>query len=38
VVGGDVVSDAIGFFSAFDGMEQGFRDRAAAPPGWTGVW
>jgi len=30
VVGGDVVSDAIGFFSAFDGMEQGFRDRAAA--------
>lgn len=30
VVGGDVVSDAIAFFSAFDGMEQGFRDRAAA--------
>ena len=29
VVGGDVVSDAIAFFSAFDGMEQGFRDRAA---------
>jgi anion-transporting ArsA/GET3 family ATPase len=30
VVGGDVVSDAIAFFSAFDGMEAGFRDRAAA--------
>jgi len=30
VVGGDVVSDAIAFFTAFDGMEQGFRDRAEA--------
>jgi anion-transporting ArsA/GET3 family ATPase len=30
VVGGDVVGDAIAFFSAFDGMEAGFRDRAAA--------
>ena len=30
VVGGDVVRDAIAFFSAFDGMEAGFRDRAAA--------
>ncbi|MGZ4711182.1 MAG: ArsA family ATPase, partial [Acidimicrobiales bacterium] len=30
VVGGDVISDAIAFFSAFDGMEAGFRDRAAA--------
>jgi anion-transporting ArsA/GET3 family ATPase len=30
VVGGDVVADAIAFFSAFDGMEAGFRDRAAA--------
>ncbi len=30
VVGGDVVRDAIAFFSAFDGMEMGFRDRAAA--------
>ncbi len=30
VVGGDVVRDAIAFFSAFDGMESGFRDRAAA--------
>ncbi len=30
VVGGDVVRDAIAFFSAFDGMETGFRDRAAA--------
>ena len=30
VVGGDVVSDAIAFFAAFDGMEAGFRDRAAA--------
>jgi anion-transporting ArsA/GET3 family ATPase len=29
VVGGDVVRDAITFFQAFDGMEQGFRDRAA---------
>jgi anion-transporting ArsA/GET3 family ATPase len=30
VVGGDVVKDAIAFFSAFEGMEAGFRDRAAA--------
>jgi anion-transporting ArsA/GET3 family ATPase len=29
VVGGEVVGDAIAFFNAFDGMEQGFRDRAA---------
>jgi anion-transporting ArsA/GET3 family ATPase len=29
VVGGDVVRDAITFFQAFDGMEQGFRDRAS---------
>ncbi|MGH9076319.1 MAG: ArsA family ATPase [Acidimicrobiales bacterium] len=28
VVGSDVVSDAVGFFEAFEGMEQGFRDRA----------
>jgi anion-transporting ArsA/GET3 family ATPase len=28
VVGSDVVKDAVDFFSAFDGMEQGFRDRA----------
>jgi anion-transporting ArsA/GET3 family ATPase len=28
VVGGDVVRDAITFFQAFDGMEQGFRERA----------
>ena len=28
VVGGAVVSDAIAFFTAFEGMEQGFRDRA----------
>jgi anion-transporting ArsA/GET3 family ATPase len=30
VVGGDVVRDAIAFFSSFDGMEAGFRDRAAS--------
>ncbi len=30
VVGGEVVRDAMAFFSAFDGMEEGFRDRAAA--------
>jgi len=30
VVGGEVVHDAVAFFSAFDGMEQGFRDRAQA--------
>ena len=29
VVGGEVVNDAITFFTAFDGMERGFRDRAA---------
>ena len=29
VVGGAVVSDAIAFFEAFEGMEQGFRDRAS---------
>jgi anion-transporting ArsA/GET3 family ATPase len=28
VVGGDVIKDAIGFFQAFDGMEQGFKERA----------
>jgi anion-transporting ArsA/GET3 family ATPase len=30
VVGGSVVDDAIEFFAAFDGMEEGFRDRAVA--------
>jgi anion-transporting ArsA/GET3 family ATPase len=30
VVGGEVVADAVAFFQAFEGMEQGFRDRAAA--------
>ncbi len=30
VVGADVIDDAIAFFQAFEGMEQGFRDRAAA--------
>ena len=29
VVGADVLADAIAFFQAFDGMEAGFRDRAA---------
>lgn len=29
VVGGDVLGDAIAFFQAFDGMEKGFRARAA---------
>jgi len=29
VVGGDVVTDAVTFFQAFDGMEEGFRQRAA---------
>lgn len=29
VVGGDVFDDAIAFFQAFDGMEEGFRDRAS---------
>ena len=28
VVGADVIDDAIAFFQAFDGMEQGFKDRA----------
>jgi anion-transporting ArsA/GET3 family ATPase len=28
VVGGEVVTDAVTFFQAFDGMEQGFRQRA----------
>lgn len=28
VVGGEVVADAVTFFQAFDGMEQGFKDRA----------
>jgi anion-transporting ArsA/GET3 family ATPase len=28
VVGGDVVQDAVQFFQAFDGMEQGFKHRA----------
>lgn len=28
VIGGDVVSDAVEFFRAFDGMEAGFRSRA----------
>jgi anion-transporting ArsA/GET3 family ATPase len=28
VVGGDVIRDAIAFFQAFDGMEQGFKERA----------
>ncbi|HLI25390.1 MAG TPA: ArsA-related P-loop ATPase, partial [Acidimicrobiales bacterium] len=30
VVGGEVVGDAVTFFEAFEGMEQGFRDRAQA--------
>ena len=29
VVGGAVVADTMAFFAAFEGMEQGFRDRAA---------
>jgi anion-transporting ArsA/GET3 family ATPase len=29
VVGGSVLDDALAFFTAFEGMEQGFRDRAA---------
>ncbi len=29
VVGGAMVADAVAFFEAFEGMEQGFRDRAA---------
>ena len=30
VVGGEVIDDALAFFSAFDGMEEGFRERSAA--------
>lgn len=30
VVGGEVVADAVAFFQAFEGMEEGFRRRAAA--------
>lgn len=30
VVGGQVIADAVAFFQAFDGMEAGFRARAAA--------
>lgn len=30
VVGGEVVSDVLAFFTAFEGMEQGFRERAKA--------
>jgi anion-transporting ArsA/GET3 family ATPase len=30
VAGKEIVEDTIAFFQAFDGMEQGFRDRAAA--------
>ena len=30
VVGTEVVKDAVAFFNAFEGMEQGFRERAAA--------
>jgi len=30
VVGGEVIADAIAFFQAFEGMEDGFRDRARA--------
>jgi anion-transporting ArsA/GET3 family ATPase len=30
VVGSEVVADAVAFFQAFDGMEQGFRERASA--------
>jgi anion-transporting ArsA/GET3 family ATPase len=30
VVGGEVIDDAVAFFQAFEGMEQGFRDRADA--------
>ncbi len=29
VVGSDVLDDAVAFFRAFDGMEEGFRDRSA---------
>ena len=30
VVGGEVLDDALAFFTAFEGMEEGFRDRATA--------
>ena len=30
VVGGEVVADVLAFFSAFEGMEEGFRERAKA--------
>ena len=30
VVGGEVIGDAIAFFAAFEGMEEGFKDRARA--------
>ncbi len=30
VVGAEVIDDAVAFFRAFEGMEEGFRDRAAA--------
>ena len=30
MVGAEVVDDAVAFFEAFEGMEQGFRDRAQA--------
>lgn len=30
VVGGEVIADAIAFFGAFEGMEQGFKERASA--------
>jgi anion-transporting ArsA/GET3 family ATPase len=30
VVGAEVIDDAVAFFQAFDGMEEGFRERAAA--------
>ena len=30
VVGGEVIDDAVAFFQAFEGMEEGFRQRAAA--------
>ena len=29
VIGGEVVREAVAFFTAFEGMEQGFRDRAS---------
>jgi anion-transporting ArsA/GET3 family ATPase len=30
VAGAEIVEDAVGFFQAFEGMEEGFRDRAGA--------